>query len=71
MVPVRGDLLAEAVALLLRHALSQPDALQIATSQFLAADVFVAADRRLVEAARAEGMQARDPITQVDELRAL
>lgn len=71
VVPVRGDLLAEAVALLLRRGLSQPDALQIATSRDLAAEAFVAADRRLLEAARAEGLRALDAVADGDALQDL
>jgi predicted nucleic acid-binding protein len=69
--PVRGDLLEAAITLLFRRDIEQADALQIATCQDLRASAFVSADRSLLEAARAEGLAALDPIRDAGRLRAL
>ena len=70
-VPVRGDLLAEAVPLLFRHGISQPDGLQITTCKDVRGDAFVSADRRLLQAAHAEGLVALHPVTDANRLRSL
>jgi predicted nucleic acid-binding protein len=62
VMPLRGDLLAEAVPLLFRHGLTQPDALQITSCRDVPTEIFLSADRRLLEAARAEGLQALHPV---------
>lgn len=62
LVPVRGDLLGACVILRYRHGLSQPDALQVASCRDVGAAAFVTSDRRLLEAARAEGLNAWDPV---------
>ena len=71
IVPVRGDLLAAAVPLLFRRGLSQPDGLQITTCKDVAGEAFVSADRRLLQAARAEGLLALHPTTDAERLRSL
>ncbi len=71
IAPVRGDLLADTIPLLFRHGLSQPDGLQITTCRDLRGDALVSADRRLIEAARQEGMRAYHPVADAQQLRAL
>ncbi|MFQ5838324.1 MAG: type II toxin-antitoxin system VapC family toxin [Thermoplasmata archaeon] len=71
IVPVRGDLLAQAVPLLFRHGLTQPDGLQITTCKDIPAEAFVSADRKLLEAALAEGLFALHPVTDEDRIRSL
>lgn len=68
VVPVRGDLLAEGIPLLLRHDLTQPEALQIVTCRDVAADVLLTADRKLLLASRDEGIKALDPIADREEI---
>ncbi len=70
-VPVRGDLLAAALPLVLRRGIGPADGLQIATCADLGAAALVSADRRLLEAARAEGLTAFDPVTDAARLRAM
>jgi uncharacterized protein len=70
-VPVRGDLLAGALPLLLRHGIRQPDGLQLATCRDLGALAIISADHRLLEVARAEGLTAWDPVQDSARLRAL
>lgn len=71
VVPVRSDLLAACVPLLFRHGLSQPDGLQIATCKDLQASAFVCADKRLLQAAEAEGLLALHPVVDAQRVRAL
>lgn len=70
-VPVRGDLLADAVPLLFRQGLTQPDGLQIITCKDVRADTFVSSDRRLLRAATQEGLRALDPVVDARSLRSL
>lgn len=70
-VPVRGDLLAEAVPLLFRYRVSQPDALQVTTCKDVRADALISADRRLLQVARAEGLLALDPKADESRIRSL
>lgn len=63
LLPVRGDLLALATALLFRHGLGQADALQIASSRELAAAALITADRVLMRVSRLEGIPSLDPAT--------
>jgi predicted nucleic acid-binding protein len=62
VLPVRGDLLAESIPLLFRRGLTQPDALQITSCRDVPTEILVSADQRLLEAARAEGLQALNPV---------
>jgi len=71
ILPVRADLLAGGVPLLFRHGLSQADALQIATSREVRADAFICSDEKLLQAARAEGLLALDPIEDSTQIRSL
>lgn len=71
VVPVRGDLLAGAVPLVLRRGVGQGDGLQIATCVDLGAAAIVSADRRLLEAARGENLVALDPVEDEARLRAM
>lgn len=70
-VPVRGDLLEGALALLFRRDIEQADALQIATCKDLGATALVSADRQVLRAARAEGLTALDPVADGARLRSL
>lgn len=68
VVPVRGDLLAGTLPLLLRHPLTQPDGLQIVTCRDIEAEALVSADERLLRAAEAEGLHALHPGDDAEEL---
>src|SRR6266487_1137126 len=70
-VPVRGDLLEAAIALLFRRDIEQADALQIATCKDLRAAALISAERRVLEAARAEGLTALDPVRDEARIRSL
>ncbi len=70
-VPVRGDLLADAVPLLFRQGLTQPDGLQIITCKDVRADTLVSSDRRLLRAATQEGLRALDPVVDASSLQSL
>lgn len=71
LVPVRADLLADAVAILARRAISQPDALQVATCKDVRAAALVSGDERLVQAGVDEGVVALNPRVDGRQLEAL
>ena len=58
VVPVSGSLIAEAVALTLKHHIYVADALQVASCLTITNAGFVTADRRLAGVARGEGLKA-------------
>ena len=70
-IPVRGDLLAKALTLLLREGIGQADGLQIATCKEFGASALVSADRRLLEVARSEGLAALDPVGDGPRIRSI
>ena len=58
VVPVSGLLIAEAVALTLKHHIYIADALQVVSCQTVTDAGFVTANRRLAGVARGEGLKA-------------
>ena len=58
VVPVSGSLIAEAVALTLKHHIYVADALQVVSCQTVRDAGFVTADRRLAGVAKDEGLKA-------------
>jgi predicted nucleic acid-binding protein len=58
VVPISGPLIAEAVALTLKHHIYIADALQVVSCRTVNGAVFVTADRRLAGVAKVEGLKA-------------
>jgi uncharacterized protein len=58
VVPISGSLIAEAVALTLKHHIYIADALQVVSCRTVTDAGFVTADRRLTGVARVEGLNA-------------
>lgn len=61
ILPVSGKLLTASWRLLLRVHVYEADALQIVSCQEEGCDIFVSADRRLLETAKNQGLTALDP----------
>jgi predicted nucleic acid-binding protein len=57
VLPITDSLLLSSMDLIRKHHISADDALQLATALSFPIDFFVAGDKRLVEAARAEGIE--------------
>lgn len=60
MLPMTSKSLIESWMLVLRHHVYEADALQIASSKEVGCNLFLAADQRLVQVARKEGINALD-----------
>ncbi len=71
IIPIGSDIIAAAIPFLLAHRLTQPDAIQLSSSAEAGADVFLAADDRLVREARREGINALHPVREAKAVLAL
>ena len=58
VLPVTSMLLVESWSLVAKHHIYEADALQIASSKEVSCSLFLGADKRLVDAALAEGLKA-------------
>jgi predicted nucleic acid-binding protein len=61
LTPVAGSVLTESWRILLEEHIYAADALQISSCKHAECDLFVSADRALLERARAQGLTALDP----------
>jgi predicted nucleic acid-binding protein len=68
IVPLGVDILTETYALVLRHHIYQADALQIATCRISGSSLLLSADKKLLIAARAEGLEALDVETDEEQI---
>ena len=57
-LPISEDLLLQSTHLIIKHHISADDALHLATALSASVDCLVAGDKRLVEAARVEGLES-------------
>ena len=67
ILPMTSSALAASWSLVSRHHIYVADALQISSSKEARAEVFLGADRRLLEAASAEGLKAVNVESDLDE----
>jgi predicted nucleic acid-binding protein len=68
ILPLGVDILTETYALVLRHHIYQADALQIATCKISGSTALLSADKKLLEVARAEGLEALDIETDEEQI---
>ncbi len=61
ILAVSGGLLTKSRALVLKHHIYQADALQLTSAKLSRADVFVSADKKLIDCAKSEGLESRNP----------
>ncbi len=71
VVPVSGKLLTASWRVLLQEHIYEADALQIASCQEEGCDLFVSADRRLLETAKNQGLTGVDPARDEKKLTSL
>jgi len=67
LLPITSQSLAVSWGLVSKHHIYAADALQISSAEEADANLFLAADRRLLEAASAEGLRAVNVETDTDE----
>jgi uncharacterized protein len=61
IIPVGGKILSKSRDLVLKHHIFQADALQLASAKQAGAKLFVSADRRLIDCAKSEQLEAANP----------
>jgi uncharacterized protein len=61
ILPVGARILTKARGLILKHHIYQADALQLESAKQARADIFISADRRLVDCAKLEQLEALNP----------
>ncbi len=71
ILPVAAKLLTASWSILQREHIYEADALQIASCQEAGCDLFVSADRRLLEAAKNQGLTGLDPAKDEKKLTSL
>lgn len=69
ILPLTVDTLIETYALVLKHHIYQADALQIASCKTTPSRLFLSADKKLLRAAKAEGVEAFDIETDQEQIR--
>lgn len=70
VVPVGSGVLAKARDLVLKYHIYQADALQLASAAQAHVNIFVSADRRLIDQAKSEQLEAANPEKDYEAIRA-
>lgn len=69
--PMGSEVFSDSWDLVLKHHIYQADALQIATSRQIGADILLSADRKLLECAKKEQIQTANPESDGEKIGAL
>jgi len=71
VLPMSSEVFSASWDLVLKHHIYQGDALQIATTRQMRADILLSADRKLVECAKKEEIQTANPEIDADKIATL